>query len=100
MPEKALDLLKPTSSIKGVGPAKNNALVETGIETINDLINHYPRKYLDRTNITQISKIKNNMHVNLIGKIDASGMVKGRKRQFFKAILKDKSGIVTNFRTL
>ena len=95
MPEKALDLLKPTSSIKGVGPAKNNALVETGIETINDLINHYPRKYLDRTNITQISKIKNNMHVNLIGKIDASGMVKGRKRQFFKAILKDKSGIVT-----
>ena len=95
MPEKALDLLKPTSSIKGVGPAKNNALVETGIETINDLINHYPRKYLDRTNITQISKIKNNMHVNLIGKIDASGMVKGRKQQFFKAILKDKSGIVT-----
>ena len=95
MPEKALDLLKPTSSIKGVGPTKNNALAETGIETINDLINHYPRKYLDRTNITQISKIKNNMHVNLIGKIDASGMVKGRKRQFFKAILKDKSGIVT-----
>ena len=95
MPEKALDLLKPTSSIKGVGSAKNNALAETGIETINDLINHYPRKYLDRTNITQISKIKNNMHVNLIGKIDASGMVKGRKRQFFKAILKDKSGIVT-----
>ena len=95
MPEKALDLLKPTSSIKGVGPAKNNALAETGIETINDLINHYPRKYLDRTNITQISKIKNNMHVNLIGKIDASGMVKGRKQQFFKAILKDKSGIVT-----
>ena len=92
---KALDLSKPISSVKGIGPAKNNAFAERGINTISDLVNHYPRKYLDRTNITQISKIKNKMHVNLVGTIEASGMVQGRKRQFFKAILKDKSGIVT-----
>ncbi len=91
---KALDLSKPISSVKGIGPAKNNAFAERGINTISDLVNHYPRKYLDRTNITQISKIKNKMHVNLVGTIEASGMVQGRKRQFFKAILKDKSGIV------
>ena len=92
---KAPDLSKPISSVKGIGPAKNNAFAERGINTISDLVNHYPRKYLDRTNITQISKIKNKMHVNLVGTIEASGMVQGRKRQFFKAILKDKSGIVT-----
>ena len=91
---KAPDLSKPISSVKGIGPAKNNAFAERGINTISDLVNHYPRKYLDRTNITQISKIKNKMHVNLVGTIEASGMVQGRKRQFFKAILKDKSGIV------
>ena len=91
---KALDLSKPISSVKGIGPAKNNAFAERGINTISDLVNHYPRKYLDRTNVTQISKIKNKMHVNLVGTIEASGMVQGRKRQFFKAILKDKSGIV------
>jgi len=92
---KAPDLSKPISSVKGIGPAKNNAFAERGINTISDLVNHYPRKYLDRTNVTQISKIKNKMHVNLVGTIEASGMVQGRKRQFFKAILKDKSGIVT-----
>ena len=92
---KAPDLSKPISSAKGIGPAKNNAFAERGINTISDLVNHYPRKYLDRTNVTQISKIKNKMHVNLVGTIEASGMVQGRKRQFFKAILKDKSGIVT-----
>ena len=92
---KAPDLSKPISSVKGIGPAKNNAFAERGINTISDLVNHYPRKYLDRTNVTQISKIKNKMLVNLVGTIEASGMVQGRKRQFFKAILKDKSGIVT-----
>ena len=55
---KALDLSKPISSVKGIGPAKNNAFAERGINTISDLVNHYPRKYLDRTNVTQISKIK------------------------------------------
>ena len=94
MPEKALDLSSPTSAVKGIGPAKYSALSDAGIHTINDLINHYPRKYLDRTNITQISKIKNKAQVNLVGKVEVSGMVRGRNRQFFKAMLTDKSGTV------
>jgi len=95
VPEKAIDLLKSTSSVKGIGPAKHDALTKAGIHTINDLINHYPRKYLDRTSITPISQIKNKTHVNVIGKIQSSGMIQGRKRQFFKAMLSDKSGTVT-----
>ena len=95
MPEKAIDLLKSTSSVKGIGPEKHDALTKAGIHTINDLINHYPRKYLDRTSITPISQIKNKTHVNVIGKIQSSGMIQGRKRQFFKAMLSDKSGTVT-----
>jgi len=95
VPEKAIDLLKSTSSVKGIGPEKQDALTKAGIHTINDLINHYPRKYLDRTSITPISQIKNKTHVNVIGKIQSSGMIQGRKRQFFKAILSDKSGTVT-----
>ena len=94
MPEKALDLSSPASAVNGIGPAKYNALSDAGIHTINDLINHYPRKYLDRTNITQISKIKNKTQVNLVGKVEVSGMVRGRNRQFFKALLTDKSGTV------
>tara|TARA_B000000475_G_scaffold183326_1_gene147742 strand:+ start:20926 stop:23016 length:2091 start_codon:yes stop_codon:yes gene_type:complete len=94
VPEKALDLSKSTSSVKGIGPAKQDALAKAGIHTINDLINYYPRKYLDRTSITSISHIKNKTHVNVIGRIQSSGIIKGRKRQFFKAMLSDESGIV------
>ena len=94
MPEKALDLLDPLSSIKGIGPSKNDILIENGINNIYDLLNYYPRKYLDRSTITPIANIKNNSQTNLVGKIEAAGLVNGRKRQFFKAILADKSGMV------
>ncbi|MFL3026401.1 MAG: ATP-dependent DNA helicase RecG [Candidatus Neomarinimicrobiota bacterium] len=94
MPEKALDLLGPLSSIKGIGPSKNDILIENGINNIYDLLNYYPRKYLDRSTITPIANIKNNSQTNLVGKIEAAGLVNGRKRQFFKAILADKSGMV------
>ena len=95
MPEKALNLLDPLNSLKGIGPSRNDTLIQAGISTIQDLINYYPRKYLDRTNIIPIGRVKNNSQVNIIGKIEAAGLVKGRKRQFFKAILSDKSGMIT-----
>ena len=95
MPEKALNLLDPLNSLKGIGPSKNDTLIQAGISTIQDLINYYPRKYLDRTNIIPIGRVKNNSQVNIIGKIEAAGLIKGRKRQFFKAILSDKSGMIT-----
>jgi len=95
VPEKALNLLDPLNSLKGIGPSKNDTLIQAGISTIQDLINYYPRKYLDRTNIIPIGRVKNNSQVNIIGKIEAAGLVKGRKRQFFKAILSDKSGMIT-----
>ena len=95
MPEKALNLLDPLNSLKGIGPSRNDTLIQAGISTIQDLINYYPRKYLDRTNIIPIGSVKNNSQVNIVGKIEAAGLVKGRKRQFFKAILSDKSGMIT-----
>jgi len=43
--------------LKGVGPKKNVAFNNLGIYTINDLIQHYPRDYQDRTVITKITNI-------------------------------------------
>ena len=95
MPEKALNIYSPTSALKGIGPAKFSALKEIGIETLFDLINYFPRKYLDRTSITPIGSAKTGTEINLVGKVEAAGLVKGRKRSFFKAIISDKSGMIT-----
>jgi len=39
----------PVTRLAGVGPAKAEGLAELGIETVLDLLLHYPRRYVDRT---------------------------------------------------
>ena len=34
--------------LKGAGPARAARLVKLGLETVGDLLEHYPRAYLDR----------------------------------------------------
>lgn len=41
--------------LKGIGPAKANSLKKLDIENINDLFEHYPKKYEDRTNPSKLS---------------------------------------------
>ena len=43
--------------IKGVGPYKANLLTKLGIFTIGDLLEHYPRRYEDRTNLKMINAL-------------------------------------------
>ena len=61
MPEKALNIYSPTSALKGIGPAKFSALKEIGIETLFDLINYFPRKYLNGLifEFSSLSSLKN-----------------------------------------
>jgi len=58
VPEKAITLSTSLQSIKGVGPARADALSAVGINTVSDLLHYYPRKHLDRTTVTPISKLK------------------------------------------
>jgi ATP-dependent DNA helicase RecG len=40
----------PVSELAGVGPKKAEGLAEIGIHSVLDLLLHYPRRYIDRTN--------------------------------------------------
>jgi ATP-dependent DNA helicase RecG len=40
----------PVTELAGVGPKKAEGLTELGIESVLDLVMHYPRRYIDRTN--------------------------------------------------
>ena len=95
MPEKALTLSTSIQPIKGVGPSRADALSAIGIHTVSDLLHYYPRKHLDRTTVTPISKLKKDQEATIIGKVEAADMRRGKRRQYFQAILSDGKGMIT-----
>ena len=49
----------PVTELKGIGPKHADALAKAfGIHTVLDLLMHYPRRYVDRTNQVRISDLK------------------------------------------
>ena len=48
----------PVGELKGVGAQKVDAMAAVGIETVLDLLTHYPRRYVDRTRQSDIADLK------------------------------------------
>jgi len=91
-------MLTPIEYLKGVGPAKGEALrKELQIENFGDLLQHYPFRYVDKTKITRISEITpESQIVQLRGqiiniRIEGQG---GYGKQRLVATLKDPTGSI------
>ncbi len=88
--------LNPETKIqymKGVGPKRAEGLETVGITTVRDLLYYLPRKYLDRTMITPIGKIKANTTVTIIGKVLGKGILKGGRHRL-EVIIGDDTGYI------
>jgi ATP-dependent DNA helicase RecG len=79
--------------IKGIGPRRAEILYKNGIKTVNDLLNFFPRKYVDRSNIIPLNKLQPEQEVTVIGRIEAAGIRRARK-QIFYIVISDDSGIL------
>ncbi|HZQ87522.1 MAG TPA: hypothetical protein VFA83_21940, partial [Acidimicrobiales bacterium] len=44
--------------LDGVGPKKRQSLSDMEIENVLDLLTHYPRRYIDRTQQTEIRDLQ------------------------------------------
>ena len=95
VPEKALSLSSSIKSIKGIGATRADAFSMIDIINVLDLISYYPRKHLDRSTVLPISKLKVNHDATIIGKVEAAGMRRGKRRQYFQAVLSDGKGMIT-----
>ncbi len=51
-------LLVPVRYLKGIGPKRAKSFSNLGINTIEDLLYYFPRRYEDRTNFISISKLQ------------------------------------------
>ena len=91
-----LSLYSPIEEIPRVGPAFQKKLKRMGINTVRDLLFHFPHRYEDFSKITRISEVKLNDIVCIQGKILAIENIRTWKKRMIltKAILQDKSGAI------
>ena len=89
------DLNTPIKYIKGVGPKRAEALSTAGIDTVNDLLHYYPRRYLDRTTVKSIRDVKKGDQATMVGTVEVCGERQARKRKLFQAVLSDGTGMIT-----
>jgi ATP-dependent DNA helicase RecG len=80
--------------LKGVGPQRAKALNEEGIRTVEDLLYHIPRRYLDRSKITPINQLSVNSRATVLGTVEAYGIKRGRKTRF-QVIIRDQNSFLT-----
>ncbi len=62
-------LATPVQFLKSVGPARARALSRLGIETVGDLLAHYPRRYFDRTSCQPIGRARPGQEVTVLGEV-------------------------------
>ncbi len=83
---------KPVRYVKGVGPRYSELLAKLGIETVSDLILHFPRAYLDRSNVDSLSDGLRKETVNVVVRVLAHDYIGWGRNRILKAIVEDSSG--------
>lgn len=95
MPEVShLEFLSgPVRFVKGIGPRRADVLSEAGVDTVRDLLQYYPRKYLDRTSVSAIKDVSSDSGpVTIIGTILTLKVIPGRRGRRFELVIEDEPG--------
>jgi ATP-dependent DNA helicase RecG len=84
----------PLRQFKGVGPKVFSKLESMGLETVEDLLFHFPLRYQDKTRLSCIGELKEGMDAVVRGTIRASGVARGRRPTLIVKV-DDGTGLVT-----
>lgn len=90
----ATNLDTPLVYLKGVGPKRAELLQkELGISTYEQLLNHYPFRYIDRTRFYKINELNPEMPlVQVVGKIVSKEIVGEKQKKRIVAKFADETG--------
>jgi ATP-dependent DNA helicase RecG len=71
----------PVSRLRGVGEKKEKALASVGILTVLDLVQHYPRRHLDRTREAKIAELHKGDEATVFGEVRSGStrQLRGRR---------------------
>ena len=68
MPEK-LSVYDDVAALRGIGSKKKQILSSMGINTVGDLLSHFPVKYKDRRNIIPAAKASEDRDTLVCGEL-------------------------------
>ena len=93
--QQRLRLDTPVTYLKGVGPARAEALKRLGVVLAGDLLYHIPHRYEDASTVAPIATLETGMHGTVIGRVVSKGVLPTRKGlRIFQAVLKDDTGMI------
>lgn len=86
----------PVTKIRGVGAWHAKRLKKLGIETVNDMLSHFPARYEDFTNVKEIKDIKIGETCTTVAKVKKISTRRTWKKKLFltEAVLEDSTGTV------
>ena len=70
--------------LQGIGPERRASLHEVQIESVLDLLTHYPRRYVDRSRAAKVSEVTPGQEVMVVGDIES---VKSRRTRNRRSIV-------------
>ena len=82
------------SSLKGVGTRKVEALNDSGLFSVHDLLEHFPRRYLDRSTVSYTTSLQKDKQATVVGQVTGTQMRRGRKRSYFEMVVADERGFL------
>jgi len=87
-------LQNPVTVLRGVGEKLKLRLSELGIQSLEDLLFHFPLRYQDRTRITPIGAALDQRDAMIKGEVIAAAVTMGRRRTLVVKI-EDGTGMLT-----
>ena len=93
--KQSIGLGAPVTELKGVGEINAKRLERLGVQTIRDLLYHFPRRYDDYSRLTTINKVEAGTEVTVCGIVSRAKAARTRSgRPVFRATLSDGTGTI------
>ena len=67
--------------LRGAGPARAQLLEKLELTTFGDLMEHYPRAYLDRTRLVPLGSLRAGQSVTATGEVRSIALHRARARR-------------------
>ena len=87
-------LLEPVTTLRGVGAKMASRLAEIGIRSLEDLLFHFPLRYQDRTQVTPIAGLRDQVDAVIEGTVRGAAVTMGRRRTLLVKV-EDGTGLLT-----